>query len=287
MTPRPSPGIFRSIEPAWNDQNLRALAGDASSPLFFAHIRAAIGSAVQQTNCHPFRHGRWLFMHNGFIDGFAAIKRDLVLAVDRVAVSRDQGPKPTPRFCSTWRSASAWPMIRRRRSHVRSDSSRPAGKRGACSTRSRAPSPPPTGRACGRSATPPRVSHGHCSSAAISARSGSWLRTGRSCARRPTTPGWWSPSQWVTSPGLGRDARGQLRGNQQRRRPAPALHPQAAESPLRIRQRSQRDFGALHSIRALCHPSPFQACISTHSARPSSQPGCTKRIRCRVGLLAG
>jgi glutamine amidotransferase len=36
---------------------------------------------VQQTNCHPFRHGRWLWMHNGFIGGFAAIKRDLVLAV--------------------------------------------------------------------------------------------------------------------------------------------------------------------------------------------------------------
>jgi len=77
----PVPGVFRSIEPAWNDQNLRELAGHVRSPLFFAHIRAAIGSAVQQTNCHPFRHGRWLFMHNGFIDGFAAIKRDLVLAV--------------------------------------------------------------------------------------------------------------------------------------------------------------------------------------------------------------
>ena len=78
----PAPGVFRSIEPAWNDANLRELAGHVSSPLFFAHIRAAIGSAVQQTNCHPFRHGRWLWMHNGFIDGFAAVKRDLVLAVD-------------------------------------------------------------------------------------------------------------------------------------------------------------------------------------------------------------
>jgi predicted glutamine amidotransferase len=77
-----APGIFRSIEPAWNDQNLRELSGHVRSPLFFAHIRAAIGSPVQQTNCHPFRHGRWLFMHNGFIDGFAAIKRDLVLAID-------------------------------------------------------------------------------------------------------------------------------------------------------------------------------------------------------------
>jgi predicted glutamine amidotransferase len=78
----PTPGVFRSIEPAWNDANLRELAGHVRSHLFFAHIRAAIGSAVQQTNCHPFRHGRWLFMHNGFIADFAAIKRDLVLAID-------------------------------------------------------------------------------------------------------------------------------------------------------------------------------------------------------------
>ena len=78
----PTPGVFRSIEPAWNDQNLRELAGHITSGHFFSHIRAAIGSAVQQTNCHPFRHGRWLFMHNGFIADFAKLKRDLVLAVD-------------------------------------------------------------------------------------------------------------------------------------------------------------------------------------------------------------
>jgi predicted glutamine amidotransferase len=78
----PTPGVFRSIEPAWNDRNLRELASHLRSRLFFAHIRAAIGSAVQQTNCHPFRHGRWLFMHNGFIDRFDSIKRALTLVVD-------------------------------------------------------------------------------------------------------------------------------------------------------------------------------------------------------------
>jgi predicted glutamine amidotransferase len=78
----PDPGVFRSTEPAWNDQNLHEVAAHVSSPLFFAHIRAAIGSVVQQTNCHPFRYGRWLFMHNGYIAGFATIKRDLVLGVD-------------------------------------------------------------------------------------------------------------------------------------------------------------------------------------------------------------
>jgi predicted glutamine amidotransferase len=76
------PGVFHSIEPAWNDQNLREITAHIRSPLFFAHIRAAIGSAVQQTNCHPFRHDRWLFMHNGYLGGFSQMKRDLVLAID-------------------------------------------------------------------------------------------------------------------------------------------------------------------------------------------------------------
>jgi glutamine amidotransferase len=91
----PVPGVFRSIEPAWNDENLRELSGHIRSHLFFAHIRAAIGSAVQQANCHPFRHGRWLFMHNGFIDGFAAIKRDLVLAVDESLFPEIKGTADT------------------------------------------------------------------------------------------------------------------------------------------------------------------------------------------------
>ena len=78
----PAPGVFKSIEPAWNDQNLRELAGHVRSAHFFAHIRAAVGSAVQQSNCHPFRHGRWLWMHNGLIADFATVKRDIVLAVE-------------------------------------------------------------------------------------------------------------------------------------------------------------------------------------------------------------
>lgn len=76
------PARYRSVNPAWNDANLRDLAAHIESPLFLAHIRAAVGSPVQQTNCHPFRHGRWLFVHNGLIGGFARMRRDLLLAVD-------------------------------------------------------------------------------------------------------------------------------------------------------------------------------------------------------------
>lgn len=75
------PGVFRSVHPAWNDRNLRELAAHVSSPLFFAHIRASTGTAVQETNCHPFRYGQWLFMHNGLIREFRRVKRDLLLEV--------------------------------------------------------------------------------------------------------------------------------------------------------------------------------------------------------------
>ena len=91
----PVPGVFKSIEPAWNDQNLRELAGHVKSGHFFAHIRAAIGSAVQQTNCHPFRHGRWLFMHNGYIAELPKVKRDLVLAVDESLYPEIKGQADT------------------------------------------------------------------------------------------------------------------------------------------------------------------------------------------------
>jgi predicted glutamine amidotransferase len=75
------PGVYRSVTPAWSDPNLRELAAHVASPLFLAHVRAAIGSPVQETNCHPFRDGRWLFVHNGFLDGFHMLRRDLMLAI--------------------------------------------------------------------------------------------------------------------------------------------------------------------------------------------------------------
>jgi glutamine amidotransferase len=76
------PRVYRSIHPAWNDRNLRELAAGISSPLFLAHIRASTGTAIQETNTHPFRYGQWLWMHNGLIRDFARMKRELVLAVD-------------------------------------------------------------------------------------------------------------------------------------------------------------------------------------------------------------
>ncbi len=93
-----TPAVFHSVEPAWNERNLRELAGHVTAPLLFAHIRASTGSAVQQTNCHPFRHGRWLWMHNGFLGDFARIKRDLVLKVDPTLYPEIEGSTDTEVF---------------------------------------------------------------------------------------------------------------------------------------------------------------------------------------------
>jgi predicted glutamine amidotransferase len=76
------PAVFHSIDPAWNNQNLRELTRAIVSPLFFTHVRAAAGPPIQQTNCHPFRYENWMFMHNGAIADWPELRRDLTMEID-------------------------------------------------------------------------------------------------------------------------------------------------------------------------------------------------------------
>ncbi len=92
------PALYRTTEPAWNDQNLRELARQIRSGLVFAHIRASTGTPIQQTNCHPFRHGRWLWMHNGSIANFERLKRELVLAIDPALYPEIEGSTDSETF---------------------------------------------------------------------------------------------------------------------------------------------------------------------------------------------
>lgn len=73
---------YRSVQPAWNDQNLKEITRTLTSQCFVAHVRATTGTPVQQTNCHPFRYGKWLFAHNGLIRGWSKVRRELAFAVD-------------------------------------------------------------------------------------------------------------------------------------------------------------------------------------------------------------
>lgn len=74
---RPEPGVYRELRPAWSDENLLSLCAQVSSPLFFAHVRAATGTATTRANCHPFTHGPWMFMHNGQIGGYHVLRRKI------------------------------------------------------------------------------------------------------------------------------------------------------------------------------------------------------------------
>ena len=95
---RAQPGLFKDIKPAWNDANLRDLAAQVESPMFLAHVRATTGTAIQRSNCHPFRYGEWLFMHNGKIRDFEKVRRDLAFAVQppgAASVPCDRSPSMT------------------------------------------------------------------------------------------------------------------------------------------------------------------------------------------------
>ena len=74
---RKKPGLFKDVLPAWNDENLREISQHIKSNLFFAHVRAATGTAVSRMNCHPYAYENWSFMHNGKIGDWHLHRREI------------------------------------------------------------------------------------------------------------------------------------------------------------------------------------------------------------------
>ncbi|OJF12683.1 class II glutamine amidotransferase [Couchioplanes caeruleus] len=90
-----TPAVYKSTHPAWNDENLREIARQIRTPLLFAHVRASSGTPIQRSNCHPFRYGRWLWMHNGSLAQFQEVKRDLQVAVGPTLYGQIDGSTDT------------------------------------------------------------------------------------------------------------------------------------------------------------------------------------------------
>ena len=76
------PGVFKSIQPAWNDNNLIHLSQKIRSPCFLAHVRASTIGDVNQNNCHPFAYENYAFAHNGTIRSFDQYKKRLIETID-------------------------------------------------------------------------------------------------------------------------------------------------------------------------------------------------------------
>jgi glutamine amidotransferase len=86
------PALFRSVTPAWNNNNLVELARVVQSHIVFAHVRAATKHGGQsEANCHPFRWGRYAFMHNGDVGDFARLRRPLITTLSDEAFATIQG----------------------------------------------------------------------------------------------------------------------------------------------------------------------------------------------------
>lgn len=92
----PEPGLFRSVEPAWSNANLNSLARKVMSRCFFAHVRdASAGSPVSELNCHPFTWGRLVWMHNGALEDFRAMRRPLTRRLSDRAFAQLAGSTDT------------------------------------------------------------------------------------------------------------------------------------------------------------------------------------------------
>lgn len=88
---RAAPGVYREVQPAWSDENLRSLCAQVRSHLFFAHVRASTGTATSRANCHPFGAGRFMFMHNGQIGGWQKIRRQVEALIPDALYAGRQG----------------------------------------------------------------------------------------------------------------------------------------------------------------------------------------------------
>jgi predicted glutamine amidotransferase len=65
---------------------------------FFSHIRASTNGAVQRNNSHPFKYKNWIFQHNGNIDNFPAIKRNIQFEIDPELFIKLQGTTDSETF---------------------------------------------------------------------------------------------------------------------------------------------------------------------------------------------
>ncbi|KAJ6519774.1 N-terminal nucleophile aminohydrolase [Mycena sanguinolenta] len=87
----PQPCIFTSVTPAWNNINLTRLAEKIKSPLVFGHVRATTAGSLSLDNCHPFTHGKLMWIPDGGIAQWERIKRIVQKELSDVAFNMVQG----------------------------------------------------------------------------------------------------------------------------------------------------------------------------------------------------
>ena len=57
--------VVKTAAAAFDSERFRKVSESLRSQTFVAHVRKATVGQLDPLNAHPFRHGRWLFAHNG------------------------------------------------------------------------------------------------------------------------------------------------------------------------------------------------------------------------------
>lgn len=70
--------VVRSDRPAREDPSFSRISERLASQAFVAHVRKATVGGADPLNAHPFRHGCWLFAHNGTVFGFDLLVDQIV-----------------------------------------------------------------------------------------------------------------------------------------------------------------------------------------------------------------
>lgn len=92
------PAVFKSVQPAWNDDNLINISSKVRSDCFIGHVRASTVGDVSTPNCHPFTYKQFLFAHNGTIHHFDEIKKDILLQLDQEHFTKIKGQTDSEHF---------------------------------------------------------------------------------------------------------------------------------------------------------------------------------------------
>lgn len=97
---------YRRVVPMWADASLPDLARTLRSGAVLAAVRnGTVGMPVIETACAPFRHGRWLFSHNGVVPGWPASVAALAAELPPTELAQLEAPTD---------SALLWAVLRHR-----------------------------------------------------------------------------------------------------------------------------------------------------------------------------
>lgn len=68
---RPEPARYRSVATIWGDASFASFAPVVRTPALLASVRSATPpNRIEPSGVAPYMSGRWLFAHNGLVEGF-------------------------------------------------------------------------------------------------------------------------------------------------------------------------------------------------------------------------